>query len=303
MYFSSRCHRFVILPLLSALVAPTLAGGIYDPDRIGWSRLELEATKFFITARSEVDLTRQPVATVANELIAPSGDTPLSPGDEDSYLIAIRTSVLSQESRVRFLFEPTNARALQRSELSLSKKRQRHRTYRYANQGVHSRTLRPNDGEDRQAYSEWSDIVDKFIAFPTGLGADVVVTEAAALLYAVPAADLDAVGDKVLMHVYSRGQVNPVDVMVAGQEKIRVDYVEAKRDGERSVSQEVDALRVTLRPHLPGPHLEGSSFKLLGLEGDVDLYLDPDSRALLQVTGKIKIAGSVQLQLRRVVLK
>ena len=43
--------------------------------------------------------------------------------------------------------------------------------------------------------------------------------------------------------------------------------------------------------------------QLLGLQGDIDIYLEPRTRALLQVTGRIDVAGKVRLRLKRAVLK
>ena len=288
---------------LCPLASTVSAHSGHDPESVGWSRLELEATKLFITARSEVDLGRAPAAEVAAELIEPAGERLLQPSPAGSYLMAIRTTVLGQESRVRFLFLPQDGRALQRSELSTSKKRHRHRTYRYAEGGVHSRTLTPAEGESALPFEKWSQIAEKRIAFPRWLSNDVVVTEPAALLYSIPAAALAAPGDALVMHVFSRGHVNPVDVAVQAEEMIRVEYLEASAAGERAVRDEIEALRVAVRPRPLAEPTDRGGFKLLGLEGDIDLYLDPRSRAPLLVTGKIKIAGRVQLQLRRVVLR
>ncbi|MEM7351072.1 MAG: hypothetical protein AAF657_09720 [Acidobacteriota bacterium] len=285
---------------------PATAHPEHDPDRVGWSRIELEATKLFVTARSEVDLGSALASEVDAELIVPEASDLWQPNGAASYLLTLRTTVLGQESRVRFLFEPENARALQRSELSISKKRQRHRTYRYAAKAVHTKTLKPGEGESGLPFGQWSQVQEKRIALPSALPGDVVVTEAAALLYAIPAGDLEAPGDRLSMHVFSRGHVSPVDVSVRSREQIRVDYEEVSPTSERNVAREVEALRVALRPGPPvggGAGEERRGFKLLGLEGDIDLYLDPQSRALLLVTGKIKVAGRVQLRARRVVLR
>ena len=51
--------------------APVQGRETYDPDRVAWSRLELEASKFFVTARSEVELASHPKAVAASELIEP----------------------------------------------------------------------------------------------------------------------------------------------------------------------------------------------------------------------------------------
>ncbi len=289
------------LLLMSALLALPLsvsgARPAYDSARVGWSRLELEATKFFMTARSEVELAVRPSAEAAGDLIAPGEGRGLAPRGTESGRIDIRTRFLGRDSRARFWFDPGDVRALQRSSHDRSKKRLRHRTYRYTEGGVFSHTLRPKDGEEERPYGGWTNVQNKSFAFPGEIGR-AVVTEAAGLLYLIPAGDFRAPGDETRLHVFTRGQVRQVDVTVAGLERIGVDYVEVSGDRERAVRGEALALRVAVRPRAE----ESGEFKLLGLEGDIDIYLEPRTRVLLLVTGRIQVAGKVRLRLRRAVL-
>lgn len=297
-------RRLGLIPLLAlALPASGLgAGGAYDPARVAWSRIELEASKLWLTARSEVDFERRPAAEAVSELFAPARGQALRPAGAASGLIAIRTTFLGRDSRVRFWFDPADARALERSELKLARKRSRLRVYRYAPGGVHAHTREPGAGEEERSHAGWSGVHDRWVAFPASLDG-AVVTEPAALLYAVPAGSLDAPGDALEMHVFSRGKVSVVDVAVAALEEIEVDYVEVSAAGERPVAGKAETLRVTLRPRpLPGAKDEGG-IQLLGLEGDIDLYLDPRTRAPLLVTGRIEFAGRVRLWAQRVILK
>ncbi|MCP3959586.1 MAG: hypothetical protein GY719_17190 [bacterium] len=295
-------RRLALAPLL--VLAPSAsAQAPYDPGDVGWSRLEFEATKFFITARSAVDLDSRPAAEASSELFAPAeGEKVLTPSGPVTSRIDIRTSVLGRDSKVRFWFEPGDARALERSELSLSSKRRRYKTYRYAWPGVHAHTVRPHEGEEDKPHEDWTRIGDQYIPFPEDLNG-AVVTEPAALLYAVPAGALNEPGDELVMHVFSRRRVTPVDIRVAERKRLRVDYVEATPAGERTVNEEVETLRVTLRPRPPEDDTDSGGIRLLGLEGDIDLYLEPRTRTPLLVTGKIKIAGRVRLWLKRVVLR
>ncbi len=283
---------------------PQPAGGhpLNDPASVGWSRLEFEASKLFVTARSEVELVMPGPAIVSQELLETADFDSLKPVD-DTHLIGIRTTVLGQESQVRFLFDPKDSRALQRSELSISKKRQRHRTYRYASTAVYSRTLTPAEGEAERPFTEWSQIANKQIGLPLSLDPKAVITEAAALLYALPAGGLEKVGDETLLNVFSRGHVSSVLVRVEETPQVDVDYVEVSGGRERRVKGRVETLKFALRPQPLASGEENGRFKLLGLEGDIDLYLEPRSRAPLLVVGKIKIAGTVNLRARRVVLR
>ena len=239
---------------------------------------------------------------MAKELFDTAGLDGLRP-DRKTHLISIHTAFLGRESQVRFLFDPTDGRALQRSELSISKKRSRHRTYRYAPTVVHSRTLRPAEGEAGQPFAEWSEVADKQIDLPALLDSEPVVTEAAALLYALPAGGLEDIGDETTLNVFSRGQVSGVRVKVEEKPWIEVDYVEVSGDRERRIRGRVESLKFAVRPQLSASGEVAGSIKLLGLEGDIDLYLDPRSRAPLMMVGKIKIAGTVHLRAKRVVLR
>ena len=288
------------LYLLPALLAAGTAAASHDPGRVAWSRLELEATKFFLTARSEVELAVRPSAQARAELLAPAQGQGLAPRGAESGLLDIRTRVLSRTSKVRFWFDPADARALQRSSHDVSKKKLRHRTYRYTRGGVFSHTLRPANGEADRPYADWSRVDDRLVVVPPAPGP--ALTEAAGLLYLVPAGDFNAPGDRQRLRVFSRGQAREVDVAVIGRERMKVDYVEVSGAGERDVGGQVEALRITVRPRTAAGEDKGD-FKLLGLQGDIDLYIEPRTRVPLLVSGKIEIAGTVRLRLRRAVLR
>ncbi len=302
-----RAHLYLVPAILAATSVPAAA---HDP-RPTWTRLELEASKFFITARSDVELAARPSSEAVAELLDPAranfplmsrrsdGGQGLTPRGAQSLRLDIRTRILSRDSKIRFWFDPGDARALQRSSHDRSKKRLRHRTYRYTRDGVLSHTRWPADGENDRPPDGWSQVDDHFVELGANGGA---VTEPAGLLYLVSAGDFRAPGDRGRFHVFSRGQVREVDVAVAARERLEVDYVEVSGDGVRSVDRAVDALHVAVRPRATAGGGD-SDFKLLGLEGDIDIYLDPDSRVPLLVRGKVDVAGKVRLRLRRAVLE
>ncbi len=287
--------------LMPAILAAAAVPAAYDLEAVAWSRLELEASKFFLTARSEVELAARPSAQAASELLAPGQGQGLAPRGTESGVLDIRTRILSRDSRVRFWFDPGDARALQRSSHDTSKKKLRHRIYRYTSGGVFSRTLRPADGEGDRPWASWSQVDDRFFSFDPA-AAGVPVTEAAGLLYLVPAGDLRAPGDQDRLRVFTRGQVREVDVAVVGSERLEVDYVEVSGGGERTVDGKIETLKIAIRPRA-GAGEDGSDFKLLGLEGDIDIYLEPRTRVPLMVSGKVDVVGTVRLRLRRAVLR
>jgi hypothetical protein len=65
------------------------------------------------------------------------------------------------------------------------------------------------------------------------------------------------------------------------------------------VRGEVEALVVAVRA-APG---SDESVELLGLEGDIELLLEPVARFPLEIRGRIRIAGDVRVRLERVHLR
>lgn len=310
-----RAFLYLAAAMLAAGAAESAA---YDPSAVAWTRLELEASKFFLTARSVVELAGRPSAEAIAELLsvppAPvGGSVPaahswggdqamgLAPRGGETFRVDIRTRMLSRNSRIRFWFDPGDARALQRVSHDLTRKKLRHRTYRYTRGGVFSRTLRPTDGERDRPYIGWSGVTDQVFAFAADVGG-AIVTEPAALLYLIPAGSFRAPGDRERLRVFTRGRVRQVDVTVTARERIDVDYVEVSVGGERLVKGDVEALKVQIRPHAEAGEDQGG-FKLLGLEGDIDIYLEPQTRALLLMRGKVDFAGTVRLRLKRAALR
>jgi hypothetical protein len=286
--------------LMSLLLASAALAAPYDPAAVGWARLEFEATKFFITARSEVALAGRPASEAVAELLDPGGERrALAPRGAKSFRLDLRTRFLSRDSQVRLWLDPGDARALQRSSYEVSKKRLRHRTCRYLDDAVFCRNLTPGEGEEDLPYASWSRVDDEVQVLQAN---GQVVTEPAALLYLIPAGDFRAPGDKQRLLILTHGQVREVEVEVAVPERIEVDYVEVAGGRERAVAGEVEALRVAVRP-LGGAGEDAAEFKLLGLEGDIDIYLEPRTRALLLVRGRIDIVGTVNLRLKRAVMR
>jgi hypothetical protein len=45
---------------------------------------------------------------------------------------------------------------------------------------------------------------------------------------------------------------------------------------------------------------EKDDFEFLGMKGDIDLYIDPDTRVLVQISGNADIIGYTDIKLKEV---
>ncbi len=169
--------------------------------------------------------------------------------------------------------------------------------------GVWAQTRRPTEAELGSENTKWSRVDQHLNTFPKGIGNGLVITEPAALFYIVSAADLTDKGDTVDIHVYSKNHVMKVQLKVEEMTQIKVDYLEESTSGKRAVKGNANVRRISLdgSPADPGAH-EGD-FEFMGLQGDINLYVDQKTRVPVQISGKIKKAGKGNVRLQRVVLK
>jgi len=125
------------------------------------------------------------------------------------------------------------------------------------------------------------------------------------LLWMIGAADLNKTGDRVEAFTFSRRRVSRVVAEVIGTRALTVDFTEKDAAGERRRQGEVKAIRLRVHgaPLTPSTGDEEDEFELLGLRGDLDIALDPQTRAPLELRGRVKVVGPLTVRLRRAVLR
>lgn len=288
-------HTLLAVALLGSAVP---AAAQLDPARVGWTRSSYTASKFGLSSNSEVTLKTVSAAETTAALIASPQGQGLLPHDDANLLLWLDNRALGRDSHLDLWLDPKDATAYQRSQFETGKKRGRYKVVRFTQGGAFSRRLLPEKGEEKLPRERWSDVIEEYDRFDLGHGA---VTEPAALFYVVAAARLDAPGDRVEMRVLSSHQIYTVEITVAGRERLEVDHVVRSTDGERRVQGLLETLRLVVHPRLADGK-KGDDFKFLGIEGDVELHLDPQTRALVQISGKAPYAGKLRFVLTEVVL-
>jgi hypothetical protein len=279
--------------------AVTECQGGLDPSRVGWRRLEFSASKFGLTTTSWVTFELVPAAEAAEQLIAAAeGGRALAPAGDSTGLLGIGSQLFSRRTDGRLLFDPADGTALQRVQHE-SGKRDRYKVYRFTEEGVYTVWRYPEDGEAELLPQRWSDRRDAVDAYPQPL--PDLVTEPSSLFYLVSAGDLERVGDRLEVLAFSKHQVYRVSATVEAVERIEVDYVEEGPGGQRRVKGTTDALRIALAANSRTG--DGEPLNLIGLEGDVNLYLERRHRAPVLVTGKVKVVGRVNVRLQRLVVR
>ncbi len=269
-----------------------------DPARVGWSEIRMTASKFFLTAESRLALRTVTGATVTPDLlvVADPHFTPLAPGPAVLELV-YDTRGAGRKSRLTLLMDPDSGAAIQRVQHDQDGK-PRFRTYRFGVEGAYHRTFWPaTTGEQSLQPKAWTRTSEGLRAYPVKPGKHPVI-EPTGLLYAIAAASLDKPGDTADMLVFRRRDTQTVHIAVLPSREVSVRYDEVWPTGTVERSGKVQPLRLSLRGMpVPGGGPTDEDLELLGLRGQLELLLDPTTRAPLELSGDVKVLGKVTLRL------
>lgn len=281
----------------AALFLASVATGFADPafehDRAQWSNARLKATKLFKSMHVEIGISEPDNATVEAELITHDHRKLLAPSFPVIGL-SYTTDGLGRHSDIDLLVEPATGQVLQRISHETGK-RNKYRVYRFARNGTLRRTRRPNPGEEPAGPDGWSDRSEQYFKSPVEVRGQPL-TEPGTLIYLISTSDLERPSDRFEMTAFSTSDetIYRIEAVVLDPETIDYDYELA--DGTNRLGR-TEAIRVAIR----GKPLAGGDdgdLTLLGMK-DVELMLDPATRAPLELTGKVAVFGRISFALKR----
>lgn len=296
------CIKIATL-LLGIQFSTTAISAELSSDRLDWSQLRFHASKFFISIDADVSLSEVAATDIEGLLIEAGEGTAVAAAPPNKSLV-FTTEAFGRKTRAEVLLNTATGATLQRTSHD-SGKRNRHRIYRYTDVGAYQKTWWPvNDDEEKlppERFKEWSKFEEGMRPFAEAVHGQIVI-DPGALLYIVGAAPLEKPGDKIEVLAYARKNVHRVQVEVAGMEQIKVKYGQegGANPGERK--GKVNALKLLVRGEMVDDGDDDDQFELLGLRGDIDIHIDPVTRAPLQIKGDVKIAGKATMRLTRLKL-
>jgi hypothetical protein len=297
-------------PVLAALTALLLgASGTasavespapFDPARVAWSEARLEARKLFQSMT--VDIRVEDLATAeAQKRLADEGSHASFAAVDPAVALHYTSDGLGRRNEVELILEGATGRVLQRRSLETGK-RLKYRVYRFGDDGALRRTWRPRPGEEDAAPETWSDRSEQWFPVADRLSGEAV-SEPGAMVYLMTASDLRSVGDRLLVHAFlsSDETVSRMEAEVMSPHGVEYDYRLVTPTGDAGRSGRTETIRIAIRG-LPAPDDDdgddGDELTLFGMT-DVELLLDPPTRAPLELRGRIGLFGTVHFRLDR----
>jgi len=307
-----RCVIFFSI-LLIALLSPFVsvaADKIHslsvDKTNVPWKHLSFRGKELFVKLAAEVELTSQTKTELDAAFISSPQGIPIGAKESGAFIINTKISVKSAFLPNVTLqnvawFDPTTLSAMQyvrqRTGLKDVKK-----TYRFTDKGVFKFTRQSLDKKEAlQIPEKWSGVKERFYPYiPAKIGC-LDITVPMPILYFISASKISDFKKTVTICVFNKKEVIYLDIQEESVESIQLEHAEIKGDqvSQRNTLTPTHVLSLKARSITTGKAID--NFTFVGLQGNIKMYIDPESRIPVQLKGDYKGLGEVNLKLHQMV--
>tara|TARA_Y100001960_G_scaffold311215_1_gene371560 strand:+ start:2270 stop:3166 length:897 start_codon:yes stop_codon:yes gene_type:complete len=275
-----------------------------DKKDISWSKLSFKGKEFFAKLNAEVKLTSSQKSELKNIFIPSSEGTPIDATELGSLVIDTRISIKSILANVELQkiawFHHVNLSAMQYVRQRTGFK-DSNKVYRFTNKGVFRVAKKPiNRSEALQSPEEWSARNERFYPYPQEVRDCPSITAPMPLIYLISASKMSDFNKPVTVCVFNKKETVYLDIKKEPAESVQLDHIELKED--KSIQKNTlilaDVLSLKARSISSGEII--NNFTLIGLQGNIKVYVDPKSRIPVQLKGDYKSFGQIQLNLYKI---
>jgi hypothetical protein len=266
-----------------------------DHDSVNWTRLVYEASAFFMTLESEVNLKTIPSDTATKQLTLNDGVDVLSPKGDKVFHLQNYAEGFGKKTYYTLWFN-SDGESLQRKKLVRGKKNEI-KIYRYAPCGYYTLRHKFNSKKFDANFSQWKESDASFTEFPRELCDSGKIFDVNSLLYLISALNIKNVGYERELLTFSRGKLITVRITAKKMETIYSDYKINSSSGTLKINDDINVLKVQVTP-LTSNRKDLESFKFLGLKGKVNVFIDTSRQLIVRLSGKVDVVGKININLK-----
>lgn len=273
-------------------------GSRLDPSRVKWTDLYYKSYILFFPVKASVHFKSIPLARSQEVLLVPKEGQGTFPKTDPSYRMDIVSEIIGRNSLIKLWFDP-DGEAFQRTQTETGSKK-RIKTYRMLKNGYYWREVTPGENEKDLPPNEWTRLKEGAETFKQFPPSEKVVSEPTALFYLISASSLNQPNDQYEEYILTKHGIFKLNLYAADYKEIEVSYESNKSGVKKALRGKYRTLHIRMKGAPIDPSGK-NGFEFLGLKRDIDLYLDPDSRILLQISGVADIIGRMDIKLKQVV--
>ena len=227
---------------------------------------------------------------------------------QDPGLISTKTSVesaLLPKVKLKNVawFDPNTLSTMQyiRQRIGLNDTK---KTYRFTNKGVFRLTKLPlNKYEALQAPEKWSGTMKKFYPYSPAKTGCMDITVPMPIIYFISASKISDFDKNMTICVFNKKKVIYLDIQKESVEPVLLEYTEIKGDHASKIKKSISAQVLSLKARAITTGKTMKNFTLVGLQGNIKIYINPETRVPVQLEGNYKGLGEIKLKLRQMIHK
>ena len=278
-----------------------------DKTTVPWKHLSFKGKEIFAKLTAEVKLISPSKFELDEAFISSPQGAPIAIKKSGALIIDTQIAIKSVFAKVKLQniawFDPVTLSTMQyvrkRTGLNEAKK-----TYRFTDKGVFRFTRRPIDkNEITKPPEEWSAIKERFYHYDLGKQDCVDIAAPIPIIYLISASKISDFEKTVTICVFNKKEAIYVDIQKGPAESVQLNYIEIKGDEtiQRNIPILAEVLSLKARSISSGQIM--NNFTLVGLQGDIKIYIDPKSRVPIQLKGDYQGFGEIKLKLRQMLHK
>ena len=304
--FFSILFMSLFLPLASSAAERIPALSI-DKTTVTWKHLSFKGKEFFAELTAEIELISPSESELDAAFIPSPQGVPVAMTESGALVIDTKISVKSIFAKVKLQkiawFDPVTLSTMQyvreRRGFKDSVK-----TYRFTDKGVLRVAKKPIDKNELiQPPERWSNSFKEFYPYGSAKKDCANITAPIPVIYLISALKISDFEKPVTICVFNKKKTVYLDIQKEPSEALQLNHMEVKGGQPilKNTSILADVLSLKARSISSGHAID--NFTLVGLQGDLRIYIDPESRTPVQLRGDYKSFGGIKLNLRQMVYK
>jgi len=296
----------LFFPLTSSAteIVPALS---IDKTTVPWKHLSFKGKEVFAKLAAEVKLTSPSKSELDTAFILPPQGIPIAITKSGALIIDTKISVKSIFAKVKLQniawFDPVTLSTMQyvRQRIGLKDAK---KIYRFTDKGVFRLTKQPIDkNQIIQLPEKWSAVNERFYPYDQEKKGCVNITVPMPVIYLISALKVSDFEKPVTVCVFNKKETIYLDIQKESVETVQLNHIEIKGDEviQRNASISAEVLSLKARSISSGQTM--NNFTLVGLQGNIKVYIDRESRVPVQLSGDYQGLGEIKLKLRQVVHK
>ena len=295
------------LPFASSVNAERAPALNIDKAAVTWKHLSFKGKEFFAKLVVEIELMSPSKSELDGAFIPSPKGAPVAMTEFGALVIDTNIFVKSIfgkiELRKKAWFNPVSVSTMQYVRERRGFK-DYEKTYRFTDKGVHRVARTPIDkNEIMQPPEKWSASYEEFYPYDSEKKDCANITAPISIIYLISALKVSDFEKPVTICVFNKKETVYLDIQKQPSEALQVSYIEAKDDKaiHKNTSILAEVLSLKARSISSGQPID--NFTLVGLQGNLRIYIDRESQTPVQLRGDYKSFGEIKLNLRQVVYK